>query len=75
MLFQDALNLLQSGEDVCRECWTLDDGYLTMMKGMDYVWKIMLLPNPNAGNYIFKLEDFLANDWKKFDVNTKKAAV
>jgi hypothetical protein len=29
------------------------------------------LPNPNAGNYIFSVEDFLAEDWKEFEVPKK----
>ena len=68
MLFQEALELLQAGEVVCREAWKLEDGYLSFMKGMHHVWKIVLHPAPNAGNYIFSVEDFLANDWKKFEM-------
>ena len=29
---------------------------------------IVLAPNPNAGNYIFSMEDLLASDWKKFEL-------
>ncbi len=68
MLFQEALDLLHTGEALCREVWSLDDGYLKLMKGMKHVWKIVLQPAPNAGNYIFSVEDFLACDWKKFDM-------
>ncbi len=68
MLFQEALELLLAGETVCREAWKLEDGYLTFMKGMQHVWKIVLHPAPNAGNYIFSVEDFLANDWKAFEM-------
>jgi hypothetical protein len=64
--FNEALNALQSGRPVARELWPLEEGYLKLMEGMKFVWKIVLLPNPNAGNYIFSLEDFLANDWKEF---------
>jgi hypothetical protein len=68
MLLQEALGLLQAGEVLCREVWKLEDGYLAMMKGMQHVWKIVLHPAPNAGNYIFSLEDLLASDWKKFEL-------
>ena len=68
MLLQEALDLLQKGEVLVRECWTLDDGYLVMMKGMQHVWKIVLHPSPNAGNYIFSLADLLASDWKVFEL-------
>lgn len=68
MLFQEALELLKAGEIVCREAWTLEDGYLTFMKGMTHVWKIVLHPSPNAGNYIFSVEDLCANDWKIFEL-------
>jgi len=71
MLFQEALDLLQAGEALCREVWSLEDGYLKLMEGMKYVWKIVLHPNPNAGNYIFSVEDFLAGDWKKFEMPTE----
>lgn len=66
MLLQEALDLLQEGEELCRECWTFEDGYLRFMKGMQHVWKIVLQPAPNAGNYIFSLADLLAEDWQKF---------
>lgn len=68
MLLQEALELLQAGEVLCREAWQLEDGYLCMMKGMQHIWKIVLHPAPNAGNYIFSLEDLLACDWKKFEL-------
>lgn len=68
MLFQEALDLLKAGEIVHREAWTLEDGYLSLMKGMTHVWKIVLQPAPNAGNYIFSVADLTANDWKKFEL-------
>jgi len=67
MFFQEALQLLQNGEDLCREAWTLEDGYVKLMQGMKHVWKVVVHPTPNAGNYIFSLEDLIANDWKKFE--------
>lgn len=68
MLLQEAIELLEAGESVCREVWSLEDGYLQFMKGMTHVWKIVLHPNPNAGNYIFSKDDLKANDWKKFEL-------
>jgi len=53
MLLQEALDLLQKGEVLCR---------------MQHVWKIVLHPSPNAGNYIFSLADLLADDWKLFEL-------
>jgi hypothetical protein len=67
MDFNEALELLKTGEVVYRETWKPEDGYLCLMKGMQHVWKIVLHPSPNAGNYLFSLEDFAANDWKIFD--------
>ena len=66
MRFEDALKELEFGKPMCRAGWSLEDGYLKLMEGMKFVWKIVLLPNPNAGNYIFSVEDFLADDWKWF---------
>lgn len=68
MLLQEALKLLQEGEVLCRAAWSLEDGYLCMMKGMLHIWKIVLQPSPNAGNYIFSLDDLLADDWKLFEL-------
>jgi len=68
MLLQEALDLLQKGEVLCREAWKLEEGYLAMMRGMQHVWKIVLHPSPNAGNYIFSLADLLADDWKLFEL-------
>lgn len=66
MYLDTALDELKLGKNISRLVWGLDDGYLTLMPGMLYVWKIMLKPNPNAGNYIFTLEDLEADDWKEF---------
>jgi hypothetical protein len=71
MFFLEALEALKAGKSMCRASWTIESGYLKIMDGMDFVWKIVLLPNPNAGNYIFSVEDFLAEDWKEFEVPKK----
>ncbi len=70
MLLQEALELLKEGEVMCRQAWSLEDGYLVFMKGMTHVWKIVLQPSPNAGNYIFSLADLVADDWKQFEMPT-----
>ena len=70
MLLQEALDLLHKGEVLCREAWPVEEGYLTFMKGMTHVWKIVLHPAPNAGNYIFSFADLVANDWKLFELPT-----
>jgi len=71
MLLQEAMEALKAGEVLCREVWTLADGYLKLMPGMSHVWKIILEPSPNAGNYIFSFEDLNAADWKKFAMPEK----
>lgn len=71
MLFQQALDKLKSGVPVYRTGWAPQDGYLTFMPGMSHIWKIVLQPNPNAGNYIFSVEDFEACDWEEFKIEKK----
>lgn len=73
MLFKEALELLQAGEVLCRAAWSLEDGYLKLMPGMKHIWKIVLNPTPNAGNYILAVEDLLAGDWKKFELQMEQA--
>ena len=68
MLFQEALELLKQRQFLCRAAWSLEDGYLAFLPGMKHVWKIVLCPNPNAGNYIFSYEDLLAEDWQNFQL-------
>lgn len=67
MLLAEALELLKKGKIVSRECWLETDGYLALMHGMTHIWKVMLKPQPNAGNYIMSLEDMLADDWAEYD--------
>ncbi len=68
MLLQEALELLEAGEAVCREAWSLEDGYLMLLQGMKHVWKIICHPQTNAGNYIYSHEDLRASDWRKFEL-------
>jgi hypothetical protein len=67
MLFQEALELLQAGEMLVRESWKAEEGYLVLMEGMKYVWKILFHPTPNAGNHSFSVEELSATDWKVFN--------
>lgn len=66
MLFLEALEQLKARVPVYRKGWDPQDGYLVFMPGMTHVWKIVLHPNPNAGNYIFSVEDLCAADWEVF---------
>jgi hypothetical protein len=66
MLFQEALSELKDGIAMRRAEWPIEEGYLKLMPGMKFVWKIVLVPNPNAGNFIFSVEDLEGNDWEEF---------
>ncbi len=68
MQLAQALEALKSGAQLYRTGWMPQDGYLVFMPGMTHVWKIVLQPQPNAGNYIFSMEDMLASDWELFSV-------
>lgn len=75
MLFSEALVKLGAGHSMHRKSWAFEDGYLKLMDGMQFVWKIVLLPNPNAGNYIFSVADFLSDDWELFAMPQEPVAV
>ena len=66
MLFADALVQLKARVPMYRTGWEPQDGYVTLMPEMSHVWKIVLKPTPNAGNYIFSVADLEANDWAVF---------
>jgi hypothetical protein len=70
MLLKEALDVLKSGAQVMRRGWEVQDGYLVFMPGMKHIWKIVLQPQPNAGNYIFSMEDLASDDWELFSVPT-----
>jgi hypothetical protein len=67
MLFLEALEELKAGEAMRREAWDFKEGYLKILPDMNHVWKIVTDPNPNAGNFIFSVEDFDSNDWVKYE--------
>lgn len=76
MNFNEALNALKDNKKVKRAAWSKEDGYLVLLPGMAFVWKIVLVPNPNAGNFIFSVEDFLGEDWEEYsEVQVIEAAV
>lgn len=66
MQFLEALKQLEAGVAMRRAAWPDAEGYLQLLPGMKFVWKIVLVPNPNAGNFIFSLEDFNGDDWEEF---------
>lgn len=68
MLLQEALSNLQAGKQMHRAAWEINEGYLSLMPGMTHVWKVVIVPSTNAGNFIFSLEDLLADDWKEFEL-------
>lgn len=68
MLFLEALTQLKAGKAMRRSAWKAEEGYLKLMPGMNYVWKIVLHPNPNAGNFIFSIDEFIADDWEEYIV-------
>ena len=68
MLLQEALENLKSGKQMHRAAWPIEEGYLSLMPGMTHVWKVVIKPTTNAGNFIFSLEDLTADDWKEFEL-------
>jgi hypothetical protein len=75
MLLKDALAGLQAGKQWRRIAWTIEDGYLSLLPGMKHIWKIVIKPTTNAGNYIFSLEDLLASDWQEFELPAESVEV
>jgi hypothetical protein len=75
MNFQDALVQLKGRIPMHRTGWEPQDGYVVLMPGMSHVWKIVLQPAPNAGNYIFSFEDFCSEDWEVFSGLPDKPAL
>lgn len=67
MLFAEALEQLKAGEAMRRAAWELSEGYLKIMPDMGHVWKVITKPTPNAGNFIFAVADFDADDWVKYE--------
>ena len=38
------------------------------MPGMTHVWKVVITPSTNAGNFIFSVEDLTSDDWQEFEL-------
>jgi len=68
MLLQEALVNLQSGKQMHRKAWDISEGYLSLMPGMTHVWKVVITPSTNAGNFIFSVEDLTSDDWQEFEM-------
>ena len=70
MNFLDMLNALKTGAYMVRSGWTRDDGYLILMPGAQAPWKIIIKADTgaNAGNYLFTVEDYQAQDWQPLDL-------
>lgn len=64
MNFMQALEEMEKGAKVVREGWDEAEGYLSWMPRMKHIWKILTHPNANAGNNLFTVEDYRAEDWK-----------
>lgn len=66
MLFSDALISLLEGNYLTREIWKDKNEYCVVMPGMQYIWKILTSPTPNAGNHVLSIDDLLAEDWQAY---------
>lgn len=64
MQFLEAIKALNEGKHVTRVGWVPEDGYLVHMPDMRHIWHITTQPSVNAGNKLFTVEDFLADDWQ-----------
>lgn len=65
MLFEDAIKALGQGMYVARSAW-VDGSYLIFLPGMSSVFKVIIQPAPNVGNYLWMYVDFLADDWQVY---------
>ncbi len=63
MLFHEAIDALLDGKYVARDAWT-DGSYLVFLPGMTSVFKVMVQPAVNVGNYLWLADDFKALDWR-----------
>lgn len=64
MLFVEAMTELKAGRYVARTAWDNSAEYICLMPGMQSIWKILTIPNPNAGNWLPLVQDLTADDWK-----------
>ncbi len=64
MNFTEVLTELQKGNYATRSAWDASGEYVLLLPGMNYIWKILIQPNPSAGNWLPMMSDILADDWK-----------
>lgn len=64
MLFKEVMDNLLDGKCLARAGWASTGEYITLMPGMQTIWKILIQPNPNAGNWLPLVVDLLADDWQ-----------
>lgn len=68
MLFLEALQAMKDGKQVIRAAWASDFGYLTLLPGAPYIWRVNIMGDKvNAGGYPFIVEDYDADDWKLWE--------
>jgi hypothetical protein len=65
MLFEAARDALCHGKYVARSAWK-DGSYLVFLPGMVSVFKVVVQPAVNVGNYLWLMADFLADDWQVY---------
>ena len=67
MLFAQAMEALNEGKYVTRAAWNGTGEYVVLMPGMQNLWKILTVPNPNAGMFNPLVADLNADDWMEYD--------
>lgn len=75
MKFAEALQGMLDGKYMGRPAWQAEAKYCVIMPGMEFIWLIQTIPNPNAGVWMAKVEDMLADDWvvvEKVEVPNKQ---
>ena len=74
MKFFEMLDALSQGRYVARESWNESGEYCILLPGMQYIWKILTKPTPNAGNWLPLVEDLNAEDWFSMETMVPKKA-
>ena len=63
MKFEQVVQGLVAGDYMQRDAWKETGEYVVLMPGMNTIWKILVQPQPNAGNWLPLMADILAEDW------------
>lgn len=71
MQYMEAMQALKDGKMIVRECWDDSNGYLKLMYGMPYVWRVIINP-ANAGSFSFSMDEICADDWVLFPKEVKE---